>query len=104
MSEREFEEQVRDACKKLGILRIHIYHARGTTPGVPDDILIGPRGVMWRELKTMTGKVSPAQRAMGEALLAAGQDWGVWRPDSLLNGAIARELAALAGLRTGVAS
>ena len=56
MSEAELEEQVRDACKKLGVIRIHIYHARGTTAGVPDDVLIGPRGVLWRELKTMTGK------------------------------------------------
>ena len=103
MSEAELEEQIRDACKKLGVIRIHIYHARGTTPGVPDDILIGPCGVMWRELKTMTGKVSPAQRAMGEALKAAGQDFAVWRPVHLLSGRIARELAALAGLRTGAA-
>ena len=104
MSEAELEEQVRDACKKLGVIRIHIYHARGTTPGVPDDILIGPHGVLWRELKTMTGKVSPAQHAMGEALLAAGQDFAIWRPEDWFSGQVARELAALAGLRAGVAS
>ena len=99
MTEAELEEHVRDACKKLGVLRIHIYHARGTTPGVPDDILIGPRGVLWRELKTMTGHVSPAQRAMGQALLAAGQDFAVWRPVDWVSGEIARQLLVISGKR-----
>ena len=103
MTEAKLEEHVRALCKDLGIIRIHVYLSRGTTPGVPDDILIGPRGILWRECKTAKGKVTPAQQAMGEALLAAGQDWAIWRPDSLLNGAIARELAALAGLRVGAA-
>ena len=103
MTEAELEEQVRDACKKLGVIRIHIYHARGTTPGVPDDVLIGPRGVLWRELKTMTGKVSPTQRAMGEALLAAGQDFATWRPDDWFSGRIRLELMAIAGLRVATA-
>ena len=103
MTEAELEEQVRDACKKLGVIRIHIYHARGTTPGVPDDILIGAHGILWRELKTMAGKVSPAQRAMGEALLAAGQDWALWRPDDWFSQRIRQELMAISGLKAGVA-
>ena len=100
MSEAKLEEHVRELCKGLGIVRIHIYLSRGTTPGVPDDILIGPRGILWRELKTMKGKVSPAQQAMGEALQEAGQDWAVWRPASLLSGAIAAELAGISAWRT----
>lgn len=99
MTEAKLEEGIRALCKDLGIIRIHVYLSRGTTPGVPDDILIGPRGILWRECKTMRGKLTPAQQAMGEALLSAGQDWGVWRPSLLLNGEVARELAALAGLR-----
>jgi hypothetical protein len=97
MAEAKLEEHVRELCKGLGIIRVHVYNSRGTTPGVPDDILVGPRGILWRECKTMRGKVTPAQQAMGEALLKAGQDWAVWRPDRLLSGEIARELAALAG-------
>ena len=100
MTEDRLEEGIRALCKDLGIIRIHVYLSRGTTPGVPDDILIGPRGILWRECKTMRGKVTPAQQAMGEALLAAGQDWGVWRPDDLLSGEIAEQLAELAGLRS----
>lgn len=103
MTEAELEEHVRELCKGLGILRIHVYNSRGTTPGVPDDVLVGPRGILWRELKTMKGKVSPAQHAMGEALLAAGQDFAVWRPDMLLTGEIAEQLIALTGLKAATA-
>jgi hypothetical protein len=98
MSEDELEEHVRAICKDLGVLRIHVYNSRGTTPGVPDDILIGPRGILWRELKTMRGKPTPAQQQMGHALTVAGQDWGVWRPSLLLSGVIARELAGISRL------
>src|SRR5271157_26495 len=91
MSEAQLEEHVRELCKGLGI-----------TPGVPDDILIGPQGVMWRELKTMRGKVTRAQQLLGEALLAAGQDWGVWRPGDLLSWRIARELVELSGRPLGI--
>ena len=103
MSEAELEEHVRAICNDLGVLRIHVYNSRGTTPGVPDDILVGPRGILWRELKTAKGKVTPAQLAMGKALQSAGQDWAVWRPADWLNGTVAAELAALAGLRAGAA-
>ena len=100
MSEDQLEEHVRELCKGLGIVRIHVYNSRGTTPGVPDDILVGPRGLLWRELKTMRGKVTPAQQAMGEALTAAGQNWAVLRPASLLSGAIAAELAGISVWQT----
>lgn len=96
MSEAELEEQIRDACKKLGVLRFHVRFSLGTTAGLPDDILIGPGGILWRECKKETGKPTPAQQKTGEALLAAGQDWAVWRPSDWLSGRIARELAAVA--------
>jgi hypothetical protein len=95
MSEAELEEHVRAICKDLGVVRIHVYNSRGTTPGVPDDILVGPRGILWRELKTAKGKLTLAQQEMGRALVAAGQNWGVWRPSLLLSGVIAKELAAI---------
>lgn len=98
MSEAQLEEQVRDACKKLGILRFHVRVSLGTTAGLPDDILIGPGGILWRELKREKGKPTPAQVKTGEALTAAGQDWALWRPSDLLSGRIALELAGIAGV------
>jgi hypothetical protein len=97
MSEAQLEEHIRSACKQLGILRFHVRHSLGTTAGLPDDILIGPNGLLWRECKTAKGKLTPAQQKTGEALTAAGQDWATWRPGDWLSGRIARELAAIAG-------
>ena len=97
MTEAQLEEQVRDACKKLGILRFHVHVSLGTTPGLPDDILIGPLAILWRELKREKGKPTPAQVKAGEALTAAGQDWAIWRPSDWLSGRIVRELVELSG-------
>jgi hypothetical protein len=99
MSEDELEEQIRDACTKLGILRFHVRISRGTTAGLPDDILIGPRGILWRECKNQTRKPTPAQVKTGKALTAIGQDFALWRPSDWLSGRIQAELAAIAGLR-----
>lgn len=98
MSEAKLEEHVRAACKQLGILRFHVRISRGTTPGLPDDILIGARGMLWRECKTQKGKPTPAQISTGEALTAAGQDWGIWRPEDWLSGRVVRELTRISSL------
>jgi hypothetical protein len=98
MSEAELEEHVRAGCKDLSILRFHVRDSRGMNRGLPDDILVGRRGVLWRECKTQKGRLTPEQRAVGEALTVLGQDYAVWRPADWLSGKIARELAALAGL------
>jgi hypothetical protein len=99
MSEAELEEGIRALCTDLGILRFHVRDSRGMNRGLPDDILIGRRGILWRECKTAKGKLTPEQRACGIALRAAGQDWGTWKPADWFSGRIMRELAALAGLR-----
>lgn len=95
MTEAELEENIRDACKKLGILRFHVRISKGTTAGLPDDILIGPRGILWRECKNATYKPTPAQVSTGEALTAAGQDFGLWRPADWYSGRIVRELQGI---------
>ena len=67
--------------------------------GWPDWTIRGPRGVLFRELKAQRGRVAPEQQEWLDALAASGADVGVWRPECLLSGRIAAELAALAGLR-----
>ena len=103
MSEDELEENIRDACKKLGILRFHVRYSKGTTAGLPDDILIGPRGILWRECKNQVNSLTPAQVKTGEALMVIGQDWATWRPGDWFSGRIRRELAAISGLKVGAA-
>jgi hypothetical protein len=103
MSEDELEEQVRDACTKLGILRFHVRISKGTTAGLPDDILIGPRGILWRELKNQKNKPTRAQRETGAALTAIGQDFAIWRPEDWYSQRIRHELTAISAVRVATA-
>ena len=98
MSEAALEEHIRDACKKLGIVRFHVRVSLGTTAGLPDDILIGPCGILWRECKRQNGKPTPAQVKTGKALTATGQDYAIWKPEDWLSGQITTELMAIAGI------
>jgi hypothetical protein len=107
MTERQLENAVRRILKDLPqVMAYHTYDSRRSAHGWPDLVFARrhvrgyPGGaVMFRELKTERGKVTPEQEAWLEALHFAGFDTGVWRPAQLLDGAIARELAALAGLK-----
>ncbi len=54
---------------------------------------------MFRENKTNTGKITPAQLHWLTLLNASGADVAVWRPADRYSGRITRELAWLAGLR-----
>jgi hypothetical protein len=93
--ERDLEEILRELCDLLGIVRIHQRDSVGTMPGAPDDKFIGGR-VMYREIKTATGRITPAQKAFLALLRAAGEDADVWRPADFASGRVARELQAIA--------
>jgi hypothetical protein len=107
MSEAELDRAIGRILKDLPQLTAyHTYDSRKSACGWPDLVIArvhvhGYDGgaVMFRELKREDGKVKPAQETWLEALAWAGLDTGVWRPAQLLDGTIARELAALAGLR-----
>lgn len=96
MPEKELQQLVADLCKWLGLIHVHVWYSKHTTPGWPDSTIIGAR-VLFRELKSEFGRLTPDQRAMGDALKAAGEDFGVWRPSDWLSGAIETELRLLKG-------
>ena len=65
-----------------------VFHPRfsvGNEPGWPDLVLIRRRDrrVLFRELKSDTGRVSDRQAAVLDLLSACGLDAGVWRPSQL---------------------
>ncbi|GAA0287225.1 hypothetical protein GCM10009527_098170 [Actinomadura nitritigenes] len=93
MNEPELEREVRRLLVEHGLMlrAFHVPDARGMTRGLPDWIIIG-RTVLWRELKSAHGGVRPEQWAIGDALLAAGEDWAIWRPADLASGRILAEL------------
>lgn len=78
-------------CALLGVWWYHTHDSRRSTSGWPDLVLVA-RKVLFRELKTDTGGLSPEQRRVGYKLTAAGCDFEVWRPKDLASGRITREL------------
>lgn len=96
VSEKEFQKQVIELAHAFGWKIAHFrtaMNARGhyQTPvgadgaGWPDLVLVHPEWklILFRELKTEKGKLAEHQRIWGEWLVAADQDWAVWRPSDL---------------------
>lgn len=99
MSEDELEAGMRRILKDLGLrLAFHPWklHAKRAREGFPDWTIVGPGGLIFRELKRQREEPTRAQQAWLDALAGAGADAGVWKPSDLLSGRVARELAALA--------
>ena len=91
------DAHVRRLLRDLNLRGYHTHDSRRSHGGYPDWTIVGTGGVLFRELKTQRGKVSPEQQQWLAALTAARQDADVWRPEDLLSGRIARELAAISG-------
>jgi len=96
------DAKVRGILKELGLFGFHPLISIGSRKGWPDWTFIG-KWIMYRELKSETGTLRPDQAKVRNLILAAGGDWDLWRPSDYLSGRVARELAALAGLRAGAA-
>lgn len=80
VTEEQLQEAVRKLAKYLGVLYYHPFDSRRSAPGFPDTVLAGTRGLIFAELKSAAGKLSPAQTAWRYMLLASGQKWVLWRP------------------------
>lgn len=87
---------VKDTARELGVLAFHVPDSRGMLPGLPDLILMGHRGTIWRELKNRYGTPTGAQTLVGYLLVGGGQDWKIWRPADWDNGTVRAELEAIA--------
>ena len=88
-SEKLFQDQVVQLALTAGWDCHHIRPGKyGNTyktdglAGLPDLILIGQRGqgIIFAELKSRTGKLSPIQEARIRQLLENGCEVHVWRP------------------------
>lgn len=82
-------------CVLLGVRWYHTHDSRRSPSGWPDLVLCGTSGLIFRELKSETGTVTPEQRGWGSWLTRVGCDWAVWRPRDLRSGVIARQLEAI---------
>lgn len=82
MTEKQFQTQIIMVAKANGWTVYHTYDSRRSAPGFPDLVLVRD-GVLFREIKTNTGRISMAQQEWGDALTKAGADFKVWRPRDL---------------------
>ena len=81
-TEKQFQAQVIQVARICHWAVYHTFDSRRSEPGFPDLVLVKDR-VLFRELKTDKGRVSPAQKAWGVKLTDAGADWSIWRPAQL---------------------
>jgi hypothetical protein len=104
---RHLKPAVLDLCALLHLTVAHFRPAlradgtwrtpvEGDAEGFLDIVVVGTR-VLWRELKTVGKKPTPAQLKWIARLKDAGQDVDVWTGEDLQSGRIERELKAIAG-------
>ena len=82
MTEKQFQAQVVKWAKMMRWQVYHTHDSRRSEPGFPDLVLAKDR-VLFRELKTDKGRLTPAQKMWGKDLTDAGADWAIWRPSML---------------------
>lgn len=105
ISEDELLTTVLGMATTFGVLTAHFRPAKtsagwrtpvsGDGKGFPDCVLVGPGGVLFRELKSGDGRLSPEQTVWLSALAGAGADAGVWRPADLREGRIEAQIRAI---------
>lgn len=106
MTEDQLLANVLDLCRLTHVRTAHFRPARTATgwrtavsgdgKGFPDLVLVGNKGVLFRELKSDKGRPDTEQAVWLERLRAAGANVGVWRPDDLHAGSILHEIQAVA--------
>lgn len=97
MPEAELLRITKMICTVYNVYCIHERDSRQQeVKGVPDLIMAGKNGTLWRELKSHYGSLSPEQRRFGSVLTHAGEDWAVWRPVDLINATIETKIARIA--------
>ena len=82
MTEKQFQAHVALVARMKGWLVYHTYDSRRSEPGFPDLVLVREK-VLFRELKTDQGRVSPAQKVWAETLEQAESDYKLWRPSMM---------------------
>lgn len=80
LNEKQFQAQVVEAARLYGWWVYHTYDARKSEPGFPDLVLIRPPELLFWELKTDSGKLTTAQTAVLQKLIACGERAEVMRP------------------------
>lgn len=93
MSEADLLDSVRQLCRALRIPVYHTFDSRRSPEGFPDLVCIRNGEILFRELKTMKGKCTPAQLQWLDALSHVERvSVGIWRPSDWRSDLILHEL------------
>ena len=84
-TEKQFQSLIVQYAKRCGWLCVFysIDSRRRLLKGKFPDLVLVRNTVLYRELKTEMGRLTPAQKAWGDRLTEAGADYQVWRPKML---------------------
>ena len=80
VSEEEFLQNVRQVAQAYGWDTWHVRRSKGSDPGFPDLFMLRNSQAMAWELKSMKGKVTPAQQKCLDAMRKAYIKTAVFRP------------------------
>jgi hypothetical protein len=80
--EKAFQAQVVQLARLWGWCVYHTYRSTRSPPGFPDLVLVRPPRLVFAELKSARGRLTPEQGRWLELLRGCpGVESYVWRPD-----------------------
>jgi hypothetical protein len=80
-TEKGFLQAIRDLARVMGWEEYHTHLSLHSSPGFPDLVLVRPPYVIFVEVKSSIGRVSPAQQRWIELLQRCpGVSVYLWRP------------------------
>ena len=80
-TERQFQAQILALARWLHWERYHTWRSDHSAAGFPDLVLVRPPRILFVEVKSAIGKVTPAQRHWLDVLGACGScEAYCWRP------------------------
>ena len=84
MTEAQLTTAVRDLARLFGWMRYHAWLSKHSASGFPDEALTRRGRLVFAELKSRRGKLTPDQEAwLTELGKVEGIEVYVWRPDDL---------------------
>ncbi len=85
MTEAQLQAAVIQLARLCGWSAYHTHDSRRSEPGFPDLVLVSvqQQRIVYAELKTAKGRVSPEQVVWLADLSAAGAETALWRPADL---------------------
>ena len=82
MTERDFQSQVLDLARICGWKAYHSWTSIHSAPGFPDLVLARPPRLLFLELKSERGRLTPAQSEWLQTLAECNVDARVVRPSN----------------------